>query len=100
MVAACGGDGFLWHRKVDSITVSPADPCIPAGSSRRFTAAALYNDRKTADVSNTCEWSSSAPEIASIDAAGLATGLCAGTAIITATFDCVSGNTSVTVTAK
>lgn len=98
MAAACGGDGFLWYKKVESVTVSPAESGISAGSTRQFAATALYNDHRKADVSNDCAWTSSDPAIAVIDAAGLATGISTGAITITAVFDGKSGSASLTVT--
>lgn len=98
MAAACGGDGFLWYKKVNSISVSPADTSLPAGSARQFAAIAVYNDHREADVTNDCAWLSSNPAVAAIDATGLATGFSSGSTVITATFDGISAITSLTVT--
>ncbi len=97
MAAACGGDGFLWYKKVNSISVSPADTSLPAGSARQFAATAVYNDHRQADVTNDCAWSSSNPAVAAINATGLATGISSGSTVITAIFDGISGITSLIV---
>lgn len=98
MAAACGGDGFLWYKKVESVTVSPADSSLPAGCVRQFAATAVYNDHRKVDVTDDCAWSSSNPAVAAIDSKGLATGVAEGSAIISATFDKITGNASLTIT--
>lgn len=98
MAAACGGDGFLWYKKVNSISISPADSSLPAGCARQFAATAVYNDHRKVDVTDDCAWSSSNPEVVAIDAAGCATGVAEGSAVISATFDKITGNVSLTIT--
>jgi uncharacterized protein YjdB len=85
---------------LDSITVDPASATVEEGHTQQFTATGTYNDSSTADLTTTATWESSDTAFATIDSAGLATGLSAGTVQITATQDSVpSGPATLQVTA-
>src|SRR6266851_9739947 len=81
-----------------SIGVTPANPNLPQGLIRQFTATGTYSDSSTQDLTAQVAWSSSNTGVATIDSAGLATSVAAGTTTITATLGLVSGNTTLTVT--
>jgi len=81
-----------------SIAVTPANPSVVDGLTQQFTATGTYTDGSTADITATVVWTSGTPGVATIDAAGLATGVAAGTSVITATSGAISGNTTLTVT--
>ncbi|HZS70386.1 MAG TPA: DUF4082 domain-containing protein, partial [Candidatus Acidoferrum sp.] len=82
-----------------SITVTPANPTIPAGGTQQFTATGRYSDNSTQNITSQVAWSSSNSAVATINSAGLATGAGAGTATITATKGGISGSTGLTVQA-
>ena len=82
-----------------SITVTPSTASIAMGQTQAFTANAIFSDGSSTDITSSAVWSSSASSIASVDVAGLATGLASGSASITATSGTVSGSASLTVTA-
>jgi len=67
-----------------SVAVIPSNPSIAAGLTKPFFASGTYGDNSQKDLTNTVTWSSSAPATASIDGAGLATGLSVGTTTIQA----------------
>jgi len=81
-----------------SIAVTPTNPSIAAGGTEQFTATGTYSDGSTQNLTNTATWSSSTSAVATISAAGLATGIAAGSTTITATSGSVSGTTSLMVT--
>lgn len=85
-----------------SIEVSPATATVAAGLHRAFVARGSWSDHSTQDVTERVTWTSSAPAVAAVSNAagshGLATGLTAGTATITATLSGVSGDAALTVT--
>ncbi len=81
-----------------SLTVSPASPSVPKGDTQRFAATGTFSDQSTQDVTSTVVWTTSAAGIASINGAGLATGLGVGKATITATSNSITGVDSLTVT--
>jgi DNA/RNA endonuclease G (NUC1) len=80
------------------VTVAPLAATINAGAQQQFSASEV--DGGGVPMSATFTWSSSNSAIAAVDANGLATGLLAGTATITATAnDGVAGSATITVNA-
>ncbi len=75
---------------VSSITVSPPMVSIETGETQQFEAVALTADGMTIP-GVTFNWTSSDMMVATVDDMGLATGVGAGSAAITATVDDVSG---------
>lgn len=84
---------------LSAIAISPAGPSIPINTTQQLTATGSYSDGSSRDLTSLVTWSSSTIANATVDAAGLVSGLAAGTATITATLGSVSKSTSVTVTA-
>jgi hypothetical protein len=86
---------------IDSIVVTPDDLTLPADYSAPFTATANYSDGSSADITGDVIWTSSATGIAKISNSGatkgLATGVSAGSSMITATLAGVSGSTTLLV---
>jgi hypothetical protein len=80
-----------------SLTVTPTNPAIAIGTKQAFTATGNFSDGSTQDVTAQATWSSSATNVASIDASGIATGGTAGSTTIAATLSGISGTTSLTV---
>lgn len=104
LIAGCGGGsggsgGPPPAPQLASIAVTPANPSVAKGSTQQLTATGTYSDGSTKNLSSTVTWSSGSPSVASISAAGLATGVAAGTAVITATDGSLSGKTNLTVPA-
>ncbi len=81
-----------------SITVTPANPSIKVGIKTQFTATGTYSDRSKQDLTASARWTSSSTGVATINAAGLATGASAGRTTIRATVGQTSGTTQLTVT--
>ena len=82
---------------VATVTVSPSEAMIETDATQQFSAKALTEDgMEIPDVEFT--WSSSDELVATVDSDGLATGVGAGEAMITATADSVSGMATLTVT--
>jgi len=85
---------------LSSIAVTPASASVVAGSTLQFTATGSYSDGTTKDLTATVNWTSSDASKATIVAnSGLATGVAAGSATITATSGGISGTDALTVTA-
>jgi TolB protein len=86
---------------LQSIAVTPVNPAIAKGKTKQLTATGTYSDGTTKNLTSKVTWVSATTTVATINAAGLATGAGVGTSDITAT---VSGVTSpadvVTVTAQ
>ncbi len=83
-----------------SIAVTPANPSIPAGSSKQFTATGTYSDSTTQNITGSVTWSSSNTSNATLTNAGLANAIAAGTTIVTAMSGTISGTTTLTITAQ
>lgn len=86
-----------------SIAVTPANPSVPLGLTKQFTATGTYTDNTTQDLTATVVWSSSNLPIATISNAGGSNGLATthslGATTITAASGAISGSTVLTVTA-
>jgi hypothetical protein len=80
-----------------SIEVLPANPAIDPSDTQQFQAIGHYSDSSTLDITTSVVWDSATPATATIDSAGLATGVATGTSVISATLDAISGNTTLTV---
>ncbi|HVM91314.1 MAG TPA: Ig-like domain-containing protein [Terriglobales bacterium] len=82
-----------------SIAISPSIGAIQVGGTLQFSATGSYSDGSTSDLTSTAAWSTGNSNIASIDAAALATAVSSGTTSVTAALSNVSGNATLTVTA-
>jgi hypothetical protein len=74
-----------------SITVTPAAPSINVGTEQQFAATGSYSDGSSQDVTNAAEWSSSLPNVATVNTAGMARGVESGQTTIEAELGSVSG---------
>jgi hypothetical protein len=81
-----------------TIVVSPQNLSIAAGQTQQFKATGTYSDNSTADLTNQVNWSSGSLSVATITSGGSATGNTAGSSLITATLNGISGTTTLTVT--
>jgi hypothetical protein len=88
---------------VTSVSVSPLNPTVDAAGTVQFLATATYSDNATQTVTGSATWASSDSTKAAIRSApqanpGLATGVVAGSVMITATLSGKSGSSGLTVT--
>ena len=60
-------------------------------------ATGTYSDGSTAVLTSTVTWSSGKVGVATINSSGLATGVSAGTTVITATLGAVNGTANLTI---
>lgn len=89
--------------QLSSIMISPITASIEVGGTQAFTATAVYQNGTTAAVAATA-WSSAPETVATIASTGggrrgVATGVAAGSATITVTYQGMSDTASLTVTA-
>ena len=84
---------------LQSIAVTPANPTITAGGTLQFTATGTYSDNSTQNLTSLVTWASATPAVATITAAGLATGLAPGTSVVSASLPGFTGATLLTVNA-
>ncbi len=71
---------------LNSIAVTPVNPSIPTGATQQFTATGNYSDGSTQNLTSQVTWTSSSTSVATINSAGLASGVAPGTTTITAAF--------------
>lgn len=80
-----------------SIAVTPANPTIAVGASQQFLAMGTFSDGSSRDITAISAFASARPAAATINAAGLATGVAAGTSFISATSGALTGSAILTV---
>ena len=85
-----------------AIAVTPSMPSIKAGTTQQFKATGTYFNSSTgvtstADITGSVAWSSSATNVATISAAGLAAGSGNGVTTITAASGFINGTTTLSV---
>lgn len=83
LVSGCPGF-FIGSHDIATISITPNGPFIMPQGTQQFTATATYGNNSTGDVTSSVTWTSSVPAIATIDSAGLATGVALGTTSIKA----------------
>ena len=94
--------GDLFDRQatpvLTALAVTPDTVSVADGEITALAATATYSDGSTADVTAQATWTSSAPATATVSA-GFVTGLAAGAATVTATYQGQTDTCAVTVTA-
>lgn len=97
-ISACGGGGTTSPQVGPVTTVSVTDPssAVALGGTMQMSAAATdANGNVVAGLNAT--WTSSNPAVATVNTAGLVSGLSVGAATITATVSGVAGSKGITV---
>jgi hypothetical protein len=90
--------GFFVDPTLTSISVGPSGQNIQQGDTLQMSARGTYDDGSVKNITGTVLWASDQPAIASVDKAGLATGVSApGTANISASLDTLSNSVAVNV---
>jgi uncharacterized protein YjdB len=89
---------------LSSIAVTPANSSVVSGLTKQFTATGTYSDGTSENITALVTWASGDITVATMNAnftanSGLATGIAAGTAEMSATLAGKSGSTNLTVTA-
>jgi 6-phosphogluconolactonase (cycloisomerase 2 family) len=83
---------------LESVTITPPSPSLPAGVTQQLTATATYSDKSTINVTSMVTWNSSTPTVATVTPAGLVSAVSPGTSTISATYNSTTVTTVVTVT--
>ena len=108
LLSACGSSsnsfvsistGPAGGATLTSISVEPANSSLPRGLSLQYTAMAIYSNGTKLDVTSSVTWSSSAANIATINATGVANAVNLGTTTISAAIGTVTGTATLVVTA-
>lgn len=91
--------------QLQSVAITPTTASVVGIGTQQLTATGTYTDSSTQGITGTATWTSSNPAVATVNAAGLVTGVAgaAGTTTITASASgvggTVSGTATITVTA-
>jgi hypothetical protein len=81
-----------------AVTVAPATPVLTLGGHQQMTATEHFSDGHVVDVTSSAVWSSSTAGVATVSSTGLVqAGSTAGSAVISAAQDGLTGSTTVTV---
>lgn len=80
------------NATLSSITVTPGLSTISPASILQYTATGNFSDGSTEPLSLVANWNSSSASVASINSAGLATGVSAGSANVTASYNGVTSS--------
>lgn len=95
-----GGGGGGSNAQLVSITITPASPSVLVGAGLQFSGFGTMSDGTQVPNNGLATWASSNTAVATIDpAAGLATGVKPGTTTISATYQGITGQTTLTVNA-
>jgi len=84
-------------KVLSSISVTPSPASLSVGHSQQFQATGKYSDGSTSVLNSGVVWSSSATNVATINATGLAQAIASGTTTISASLGSVRGNATLTV---
>jgi trimeric autotransporter adhesin len=100
-VIALGSFGGACHEPTTPSVVprSVTVTAVPTGSQYQLSAVAGFSDGSTQDVTSQAAWSSSDVGVATVTGTGLVTPVANGSALITATYQSVSGSMALTVAA-
>ncbi len=82
---------------LSSLSLAPAGPTVPLGSSLQLTVAGTYSDGSTQDVTQQVTWNIASPAIAGITGGGVVSGLQVGTTGIEASLNGVQTSDILTV---
>lgn len=78
------------NATISSVIITPANPTIPTGARKTFTATGTFSDSSTQDVSNVVAWSSTDTAVAAVGTNsgnfGVATSVAPGTTNVRASF--------------
>lgn len=99
VTAACGGgcgSDSMSPEIPESLEITPSSLALRVGETGQFTAIVKGCDGRT--LNESVDWSSSRPDVASVDVAGFVTGVTAGAATVTASVPGIGRNASVSVT--
>ena len=97
LVAKAATSGNPSPATLVSITVNPASRTIAMGASTQFTATGIFSDHTSVDLTGQVSWLASATGIAIVTSAGLVTAVAPGESSIFASFQGVTGSSTLTV---
>lgn len=87
------------QETLTSLSLTPAKATVPAGAQQSYQLFGLYSDGSSRDLTNNASWQSSNSDLATIDNQGRASTLKAGEVTIIATYQGMTNNAQLTITA-
>ena len=90
-------DLTVTNATLTEITISPQSSNISTGTNQNFRAMGTFSDGTVQNITSSVTWSSSDPAVATINSAGTAASVSAGTSTITASANGVTGTATLTV---
>jgi hypothetical protein len=103
---SCGGGGGGGNANTNDtnvvlqpVAITPTNPRIAIGTTLQCIATGISSHHTAKDLTTQIIWSSSNPDVATIDSSGLVTATSVGTTTITATDGTTTASTKLTVTA-
>lgn len=99
-LGAVSGNTNLTVVTLLAILVTPINPTIPDGAKKQFTATGIYSNFTARNLTNIAGWASSTAD-ATVTQSGLATATAfgGGSAVISATWQGKTGNSTLTISA-
>lgn len=97
ILLGAGCKDFFTDPKVTSIAVTADQPSVTVGGTDQLQAIATYDDNSKKDVTGSVKWSASPTGVVTINTSGLATGVTAGSATITAKSGIITSSTATIV---
>lgn len=84
---------------LSSIAVTPANAVVAIGAAQQFVAVGTFSDNSTAVITTSATWTSADTNIATVTNTGAASGIAAGSTVITASSGGKSASANLSVTA-
>jgi len=97
LILGIGCDGFFVDPVLTGMTVGPG-VTIQTGTTVQMSAVGSFDDGSQKKLTSHVFWSSGSPNVATVSASGLVTGVGPGQSSITGVSETVSGSATVTVT--
>jgi trimeric autotransporter adhesin len=94
------GKFFRGNTDIVALSISPINASIQLGNTQQFSATGTNSNGITGNVTSQTVWTSSNPAIATINSAGLATGIASGTVTISGNCQCYVTNTNLFVSSQ
>lgn len=94
------GEFFRGTNDLVGLTIAPLNTSIQPGNTQQFSATATFGGGGTGDVTPQVKWTSSNTGIATINAAGLATGIAFGTVTISASDQGYTSKTNLSISSQ
>ncbi len=99
LLIGCAGGRVGPEAKLKQLIIAPASAQIPKGASVHLGASGMFDDGVQRPLDGSPIWTSSEPSIATVDAEGNVKGVAEGNTQVSATYQGITGVTSIDVAA-